>query len=332
MAAFGGTSPIEKSAAAVTPTTTNVLPQVSRNGLGQKRKRIEFEFTVAEFLQQHPEDSEESMILGIDEAGRGPVIGSMLYAGAMISLKNHDGFIDCGVADSKTLNEDARDKCFSKLMKQEGAYFFVRPVSAERIAEVMSGRSGHTLNTLSHNTAIDIIREAVLQGKGKLSAVYVDTVGNPEAYQRLLRGRFPHLTFVVTSKADSRFPVVSAASVVAKTFREKEVRGMDQKVGCGYPSDPRTVAWIRTHLHRFFLYNEPAGFVRHTWAPVMALAKEACAPLRFEQDDVNEEIDPKQKQLSFSRQPPRRDSLFVHVLGLQTTYAVVHPIRNLVTK
>lgn len=70
-----------------------------------------------------------------------------------------------------------------------------------------------------------------------VDTVYVDTLGDPERHRQKLKARFPALTFVVESKADVNYPVVSAASIVAKTQRDSEV---DKAMGSGYPGDPGT--------------------------------------------------------------------------------------------
>ena len=95
---------------------------------------------------------------------------------------------------------------------EEGNSFkaMVLPVTSETISESMFGRTGRTLNTLSHLAAVALIRQATFLAKGKLAAVFVDTVGPPQSYERFLKGRFPHLIIRVSKKADSLFPVVSA--------------------------------------------------------------------------------------------------------------------------
>lgn len=102
-----------------------------------------------------------------------------------------------------------------------------------------------SLNKLSHQAAVNLIQKVLDRGVN-VTHVFVDTVGDPQRYQeyldRVFHGR---ITFKVTSKADSLFPVVSAASIVAKVardylllnwkFQEKPLQGQRHEFGCGYP-------------------------------------------------------------------------------------------------
>lgn len=107
--------------------------------------------------------------------------------------------------------------------------------------------------------------------------MYVDTVGPPEKYQARLSQRFPLIQFTVKSKADALYPVVSAASLLAKVTRDYElamwphrnphlVRAGDADVGTGYPSDPVTKAWLERNIN--VANGLPASLVRHSWATV----------------------------------------------------------------
>ena len=186
----------------------------------------------------------------------------------------------------------------------------------------MTGRTGWNLNTLSHEAAINLIHEATLHCKGKLVAVYVDTVGSPQRYQALLHGRFPHLDITVCPKADAKYPIVSAASIVAKTTRDSSVESLGLDVGSGYPGDPTCARWIRRHVHRFFGYNSTlAPHIRFSWAPIVAIFKEAnVKDVTFQQDLDKEALsDPLQKPLSFNKPTARRNPLYTHVLGLHST-------------
>lgn len=288
-----------------------------------KRPRTEVEFDKEEFQLAHGFD-DDTFILGIDEAGRGSVVGHMVYGGAVVSLRDHAKLVATGAADSKQLTPDAREAIRKSLLTTVPSFHpFVKEVTASTISECMLGRKGRNLNTLSHETAINIIQEAVLHCKGKLTAVYVDTVGIAEVYEKMLKGRFPHLLVTVASKADAKFPIVSAASIMAKTHRDDIVRpsvfpdGID--VGTGYPSDPKAMAFVRTNLHSFFGYRSAFSTeVRHSWRPVMDLTKEHCLPMEFEQDLDKDQLFAKNNKFSFERPPPR-DAVFTHILGLKST-------------
>lgn len=292
-----------------------------------KRARVEVEFDKEDFQNTHGFD-DETYVLGIDEAGRGSVLGNMIYGGAVVTLGDHDRLVRTGAADSKALTAESREYIKDLLLTKVPTFkAFVKDVTAETICEAMSGRKGRNLNTLSHETAIKIIQEAVLYCKGKLAAVYVDTVGIPEAYERMLRGRFPHLLVTVTSKADAKFPIVSAASIMAKTRRDESVDpsvfpgGFD--IGTGYPSDPKAVAFTRQHLHRFFGY--PARYtseVRHSWRPIVELVKDQCVPIEFEQDLDKDTLSARNNKLTFEKAPPSRDPIFTHVFGLKSTQKI----------
>ncbi|EKF27762.1 ribonuclease H, putative [Trypanosoma cruzi marinkellei] len=240
---------------------------------GAKGSRPSIEFDVAEFMQAM-DCTENHMVLGIDEAGRGPVVGPMVYTGAMIALHEHDRLLEyCGVNDSKLLGENQRKDVLCKLQKLKTFSTFTVVVTPAEIAAAMTGIHGKNLNTLSHDTAIGIISKATLEATGMLCGAYIDTVGPPESYQQRLSGRFPHLRITVAKKAETKFPIVAAASVVAKVERDRHIERLGIDVGSGYPSDPKVMTWVRSHVHRFFVLPREFDFVRLSWGPVVDLAK-----------------------------------------------------------
>ena len=91
-----------------------------------KRKRTEVEFDIDEFFAKHSDATAEHCILGIDEAGRGPVVGDMVYCAAVVSLGECDDLLKCGVADSKTLDPHARNSCMAKLQRLKTFLPFVK--------------------------------------------------------------------------------------------------------------------------------------------------------------------------------------------------------------
>ena len=112
---------------------------------------------------------------------------------------------------------------------------------------------------MSHDTAIALIRSA--QQKGiRVAKVFIDTVGPADKYEAKLKGLFPKLSIKVSNKADSIYPIVSAASVCAKVIRDRIINGWkfvepnvqisNEDYGSGYPSgkslNQRTAKYIWT--------------------------------------------------------------------------------------
>jgi ribonuclease H2 subunit A len=271
-------------------------------------------------LKDHNDASADEFVLGIDEAGRGPVIGPMVYTGSIIQLSHHADLVKAGVADSKDLTEARRMEILKLLLNQNRVpsfHSFTRILTPEDIADAMTGKSAQSLNTLSHSTAVKIIHEAVMHCQGKLRAVFIDTVGRPEPYENAVKRRFPHLVVVVCPKADAIYPIVSAASIVAKTTRDSEIAKLGIDVGSGYPADPPALKFLAGHVHRFFGFSKQHHYIRHSWGPVKSLVRAHCVEITFEKDIDDMGLDSKQPQLQFKAPPESRDSLFQHVLGLQ---------------
>ncbi|KAK7797152.1 hypothetical protein U0070_020291 [Myodes glareolus] len=158
----------------------------------------------------------EPCVLGVDEAGRGPVLGPMVYAICYCPLSRLTDLEGLKVADSKTLTENERERLFAK-MEEDGDFvgWALDILSPNLISTSMLGRVKYNLNSLSHDTAAGLIQYALDQGVN-VTQVFVDTVGMPETYQARLQQRFPGIEVTVKAKADSLFPVVSAASIFAK--------------------------------------------------------------------------------------------------------------------
>ncbi|KAF9577251.1 Ribonuclease H2 subunit A [Lunasporangiospora selenospora] len=243
-------------------------------------------------------EPDQECILGVDEAGRGPVLGPMVYGICYCPLSEKDELADLGFADSKTLNEQERDGLLDVIMsRQDLIGWSVRVLSPMDISNSMLRRTKYNLNALAHDTTIQLIRETLAAGVN-LKEVYVDTVGPPESYQRKLEGLFPTIpTIVVAKKADSKYPIVSAASICAKVTRDDVLRhwifaekGADDTVsrefGSGYPSDPKTVAWLKKNMDPIFGYP---NIVRFSWATCKTLLETSGKPVSWPDDDTSRE-------------------------------------------
>jgi ribonuclease H2 subunit A len=135
----------------------------------------------------------------------------MVYGTAFYSLKLKEQMSKMEFADSKQLSEKERDKLFEKINEiKDKLGWIVNILSPNLISNSMLKRSKYNLNELSHDTAIGLIKR--VQDSGVLiKEIYVDTVGPPEKYEQKLKKLFPAIKIKVAKKADSLYPVVSAA-------------------------------------------------------------------------------------------------------------------------
>lgn len=237
-------------------------------------------------------------MLGIDEAGRGPVLGPMVYAAAFCPIDQIEALRSLGVADSKVLSEGKREEIyFSRFLQPSPAAlgWDVRILSAEEISEKMLRFQKYNLNQISHDAAIELI-ERVLASGYRVEQIFVDTVGNPAKYEAQLREKFPAVrTIRVSAKADSIFPIVSAASIVAKVTRDSTLRSYEfrvpvsdpQEIGSGYPSDPKTVKWLQSNVHPFFGFPP---LIRFSWSTCEQLLQEKAIPVYWRSLDEHQKV------------------------------------------
>lgn len=229
--------------------------------------------------------------LGIDEAGRGPVLGPMVYGICFCPIDRKEDLKKLKVADSKTLTEVERENLFCKLDEAKSFVgWALQILSPNTISTSMLQRAKYNLNALSHDAAIGLVQYALDCGV-QLKEVFVDTVGPAEKYQEKLSQRFPGVEVTVRPKADSLFPIVSAASICAKVARDHAVNSwgfvedlgdVDTDYGSGYPNDPKTKSWLLEHLDPVFGYPQ---FVRFSWSTAKTLLDDKAVPVHWDDDE-----------------------------------------------
>jgi ribonuclease H2 subunit A len=136
----------------------------------------------------------EEVEIGIDEAGRGPVLGPMVYGAAFWPARDLAFSKDMkkryGFEDSKKLTEKQREAIFKLIneTRYKDIGYFVSVLSAEFLSNSMLAdwdKGGRNLNKLSHDTAIDLIKK--IRGVGfTVKRVYLDTVGDPKKYKAIV--------------------------------------------------------------------------------------------------------------------------------------------------
>ncbi|MCH7568822.1 MAG: ribonuclease HII [Nanoarchaeota archaeon] len=203
-------------------------------------------------------------LLGIDDAGRGPLIGPMILAGVLINKEQEKTFKKEQVTDSKLLFHEQRVR-LAKTIKENSLSNKIIKVSAEEID--ISLKSGTNLNKLEAKKSADIIN--YLNNTKKRIQVIIDCPSvNTSAWKKTLLNFIKHpanLTIKCEHKADFNYAVVSAASILAKVAREEEVAKIKKQfgnIGSGYPSDPTTKEFLKKHGKAL----EDSGIFRKTWA------------------------------------------------------------------
>ena len=230
-------------------------------------------------------------VLGVDEAGRGPVIGPMIYGAFYLPIELHHTLLASTYHfdDSKVLTPLVRAN-LAKAVCREGSDLHrscgwsIKSLSARDIAAGMLKNGGsYNLNAQAMDATIEIIRGLVDQGVN-VQEVYIDTIGIPAVYQKKIERVFPTIKIRVEKKADSLFPCVSAASVIAKVTRDvssellydeharvsrKEANTAKGAVwGSGYPSDARCVNWLKSELNPLFGFGSEC---RYSWGTIKDL-------------------------------------------------------------
>ncbi|KAF9975032.1 Ribonuclease H2 subunit A [Actinomortierella ambigua] len=241
---------------------------------------------------------DQECILGVDEAGRGPVLGPMVYGICYCPIDRQDELKKMGFADSKTLKEDERDSLLDVIVSRPDMIgWSVRVLSPMDISNSMLRQEKYNLNALAHDTTIQLIRDTLEKGVN-IREVYVDTVGPPETYQKKLEGLFPKIAKItVAKKADSKYPIVSAASICAKVTRDDVLRhwifaekGIENTIsrefGSGYPSDPKTVQWLKKNMDPIFGYP---NIVRFSWGTCKTLLDAHGTAVRWPNEDEDDQ-------------------------------------------
>jgi len=183
------------------------------------------------------------MICGVDEAGKGPVMGPMVVAA--VSVENAKLIENLGFKDSKLLSSQRRLELFN-LIKQNYSYE-IEVINVEKIDEYRMKNQLNLLNRKAFEKVISRLNPKV---------AYVDAADvNEERFGREIKVNLtnPNDTDVISMhKADSMIPVVAAASIMAKQTRELEIKKLKKEIGdfgSGYPSDERTIKFLKSYFH-----------------------------------------------------------------------------------
>ncbi|MCS7095304.1 MAG: ribonuclease HII [Thaumarchaeota archaeon] len=196
------------------------------------------------------------LVAGIDEAGRGSVLGPMVIALFALEGDRVRELEELGVKDSKTLTPSVRERLYDRL-RSMGALIRTKRINPTHIDRCSKSRGGCGLNELELKAMRELISGV------RPHAVYIDSPYRNTRKASELIGPIGGVKIHFKVRADASIAVVAAASIVAKVLRDRAIRELGD-VGSGYPSDPKT----RSHLERLVTCGHLPNYVRRSWRTV----------------------------------------------------------------
>lgn len=202
--------------------------------------------------------------LGIDDAGRGPVIGPLVLAGCLLNEEAEKELKKLGVKDSKQLTQKRREFLAEKIKEIAESYevIIIHPPEIDS-----KNGEGINLNMVEAIACARIV-DKINKGFGKIKVIVDCPSVSIAKWQDFLKTKIDNLSNLEIScehKADRNHISVSAASILAKTVREKEMDSLREKygreIGSGYTSDPVTTKFLEKYIEK---YNDD-GIFRKTW-------------------------------------------------------------------
>lgn len=198
-----------------------------------------------------------SVICGVDEAGKGAVLGPMVIAA--VGAEDENILFGLPVKDSKQLSAGQREALYPEITGRCRVATVIVPA-----VQIDISRADITMNECVARAHAAAIR------KIGPDTAYVDACDvNTARYAAMVKSHIPlPCTIISEHRADDRYRIVSAASIVAKVVRDAEIRRLSDEhgaIGSGYPSDPVTIAYLSAYIRE---HNAPPPFARRSWKTV----------------------------------------------------------------
>ena len=199
------------------------------------------------------------IIIGIDEAGRGPVLGPMVICAFAIEEDKEEELKKLGVRDSKELTKNKR--AYLKKLLEDVGYVEKLILEAEKINQMMNTIN---LNEIEINAFSDVAKNLIekLDIKDEKIEIYLDACStNAKKFENSFKDKIEdtikernlNVKIIAEHKADAKYPVVSAASIIAKAERDEIIDNYKKiygDIGSGYPSDPKTIKFLENYFKK----------------------------------------------------------------------------------
>ena len=198
------------------------------------------------------------MISGIDEAGKGPVLGPMCVAGILLNGTKKDELLRIKVKDSKLLTGKKREVLAGEIKKIAKEYFILE-VSPSRIDELRKIMTMNEIMVICFTKVLEELRP---------DHVFVDAADViANRFGENIKKKYSgEISIISEHKADVKYPIVSAASILAKVQRDSLIKQLEDElgmeIGSGYPSDPKTIVFLENWVKD---NNSLPSFARYSW-------------------------------------------------------------------
>ena len=210
--------------------------------------------------------------LGIDEAGRGCVLGPMVYAGCLVELDDEPSLTAAGVRDSKKVPKKKREE-LRGLVESTAQDFTIVPLAPREL-------DATSLNELGKRVLVDLtvaLKPDILVFDAPVPPKQIPGYIKDLRARLEARGVSPDLPIIGENGADDTYPCCAAASILAKTERDAILAQLQEEagepIGSGYPGDPVTTAWLKRS------YDPEVGFphfVRTKWETAKRIVAESA--------------------------------------------------------
>ena len=204
------------------------------------------------------------LVCGIDEARRGPVLSVMVMCGALIEEKDLPKLIKLKPRDSKLMTADEREELYPKLLPVLKYYrvFILQPAEIDK---AVHGHDGLNLNKLEAKKSAEILNE-FNPDKAIIDCPSNNIISYKIYLKKLVKNK--KIELILEHNAE-RYPLVAAASIIAKVTGDREIEKIKKQIGIdfgsGYMSDPKTVEFLKNNFEKY-----PELF-RKSWFPYQEL-------------------------------------------------------------
>lgn len=203
-------------------------------------------------------------VVGIDEAGRGSVIGPLVVCGVVLEQNRIKYLERLKLRDSKRISPKRRVVLSRK----------IRKITDHHLVKI----TAHDIDVLRANEVnLNQIEKIAMQqiiNDSEADVSIIDCIDvNPDRFKNEIEGFFPELQVITEHGAEDKYAVVAAASIVAKVERDLEIdkiRKTFKEIGSGYPSDPRTIEFLKN-----IPSNDLPDFVRKSWATLRRIEEDS---------------------------------------------------------